>query len=227
VRRRALIDKKGIKMKLFFALFLCMFGFACIENTHAQTPIAWNEAEVAWNVTTVLSDGSQIPAGEVLVYRVERQAPNTTTWVVAGCTAALVLRIPNLPAGVNGFRVLAGRVTGGVATCAATNLTWSQPSNPATKNVMDNRPPNPPTGLLVASVSPGSKESPMFALTATNTRSATVVAMVPVGGKCEDPALFTYRGQSYYRIAATTPRYPWPSFSQTIGAVACVRTATP
>lgn len=62
--------------------------------------------------------------------------------------------------------------------------------------------PNPPTGLTVTvAVVAGINMAPVYKYTLANKRSADPAGYIPVGKECSGNVLFSYRGESFKKVA--------------------------
>lgn len=81
-------------------------------------------------------------------------------------------------------------------------------------------PPPPPPAYTVAPVAAGVAHAPIFGITATGGRSATVVGFAPVGAACTGSVVYRYRNQDYRRPDPASVIW-WATTPTTNAAVAC------
>jgi hypothetical protein len=152
------------------------------------------------------TDGSVLAASEIASYTI-----GCTYTPTGGVAAPCVSLLPTSFSGASLGGAVAFTVTANGQACFTlatvdTGGRSSVPTNPACKAVTIS-PPNPPGNVVVAfnitingqavAIDP----VPVFGVTAAGTRSTTVYGFVSAGTPCIGPALFGYRGATYYRVA--------------------------
>jgi hypothetical protein len=76
----------------------------------------------------------------------------------------------------------------------------------------------------VVAVAAGLSHSPVYGISVTGARTATVLGFARVGAPCAGAAVYRYRGREYHRLAASGDVTWWQSTPTAAAAVAC---ATP
>ena len=155
------------------------------------SPIASaGDATLTWTAPTTRADGS--PLTNLAGFRIRYGTaigsyPNVVQVPGASVTTFLV---PNLTGGVTYFFVMSAYDANGIESANTSSVSKAIPISP----------PNPPTNVVVSQVS-GVNVAVAFTVTTTGTRGTAVQGFVPVGITCHGVPVFTYRSQSYKRIA--------------------------
>lgn len=149
-------------------------------------------ANLSWTAPTTRTDGSALTGA--VTYKVYRgtsaAAVGSATTALATVTAGTTYTDASAPAGTQFYAVSA--VDSGGLESAKTA---------AVSVVIPSAPPSPPTGLSVVAVIAGTNLSPVFRLDDKGRRQQ-FAGLIEAGATCTGPVLFTYRGDSYRRIAS-------------------------
>ena len=176
--------------------------FASFGATAQAAPTA----PISFTIPTANTDGTALPASQILGYDVQCSSWTPTGGTAGTCTQfpATAITAPSLATTITGAIPLTGgkacfqvrtRSTGGTGP-------WSIE---ACKTYAASLP-NPPGNVTVAVVI-GINMAPVYKLTSTGKRSADPAGFISVPVECIGPVLFTFRGLSFRKVDYTKVQF--------------------
>jgi hypothetical protein len=200
-----------MKYLAFIALLALSFTAEAqtrVTNCNAATP--WNAVCLDWTQDGRYTDGSTIPATDVLTYMVQRRLGLTGPWTTIVATQPERRYYDTgLAAGTYYYRVFAMGVRGS-----------SDSSNVSNYGASSGTPTAP---VLTIAVVIGISHAPVYRMTQTGERDkryADACGYIEVGKECQGKALARFRDTTLYRVAAADVK-PWQVSCGTSIAAPC------
>ena len=144
-------------MKGKFFAFVLGIILLCATSAFGQTMYTPDQATIAWDAVTTLSNGSAIPVGDTVQYEIYLSNDGLTGTSV-GTTSALQYTLTFTGEGIFFVGIGARRIPSGIVpancndqTCPISSITWSNSTNTAAVPVpfgfVNYLPPKSVTGL--------------------------------------------------------------------------------
>lgn len=162
---------------------ICGLGFIAPNASAA-------DATMTWTAPTTRTDGS--PLTNLAGFRIKygTVAGSYPTVVQVPGAAVTTYTVTGLTGGVTYYFVMTAYDAAGLESSNTSQVSKAIPVSP----------PNPPTNLVIAQVN-GVNVAVAFKVSDTGSRLLTMQGFVPVGKPCLGDPVFTYRSQSYRRVA--------------------------